>query len=84
MNYSDWVTLAGLYDRWHRRDEVIESYTILTTAPNALMESIHNRMPVILAPSDEDDWLDPATSIDTARAMCMACPSEWLATTPVA
>ena len=42
------VTLAGLYDYWHRGDEAIESYTILTTAPNAIMEPIHNRMPVIL------------------------------------
>ena len=38
---GDLVTLAGLYDRWHHDGEVIESYTILTTAPNALMETIH-------------------------------------------
>jgi putative SOS response-associated peptidase YedK len=77
---GDLVTLAGLYDRWHRGDDVLETYTILTTAPNALMETIHNRVPVILGPGDEDEWLDPTTSIDTARAMCMPCPSEWLLT----
>jgi putative SOS response-associated peptidase YedK len=54
---GDLVTLAGLYDRWHHDDEVIESYTILTTGPNTLMESIHSRMPVILGESDEDEWL---------------------------
>ncbi|MEN8444857.1 MAG: SOS response-associated peptidase family protein, partial [Cyanobacteria bacterium J06555_13] len=37
----------------------IESCTILTTEPNGLMQSIHNRMPVILHPADYDLWLDP-------------------------
>ena len=77
------VTLAGLYDRWHRNDDVLETYTILTTSPNTLMETIHNRMPVILSAGDEDEWLDPATSVDTARAMCMPCPSEWLNAVPM-
>ena len=68
---SDLVTLAGLYDRWHRSDDVLETYTILTTAPNTLIETIYNRMPVVLRQSDEGEWLDPVTSIDTARAMCI-------------
>jgi putative SOS response-associated peptidase YedK len=46
------------------------------------METIHNRMPVILGEGDEDEWIDPETSVDTARAMCMACPSEWLRVAP--
>ena len=79
---GDLLTLAGLHDYWRRGDEVLETYTILTTSPNALMETIHNRMPVILGQSDEDEWLDPATSVDTARAMCMPCPSEWLTALP--
>ena len=36
-----------------------EGYVIITTTPNSLMEKIHNRMPVILKKSDEDDWLNP-------------------------
>ena len=43
---------------------------------------LHNRMPVVLGQGDENEWLDPATSIDTARAMCMPCPSEWLTVVP--
>ena len=82
---GDLVTLAGLYDYWHHGDDAIESYTILTTSPNSRIEPIHNRMPVILGAADEDAWLDPTTSVDSARAMCMPCPSEWLTTaaTPV-
>jgi putative SOS response-associated peptidase YedK len=79
---GDLVTLAGLYDRWHRGDDVIESYVILTTAPNELMADIHSRMPVILGKDEEDEWLDPATIVDTARAMCMPCPSDWLVALP--
>jgi len=78
------LTLAGLHDYWRHGDAVIESYTILTAAPHAIMELIHNRMPVILGKSDEDEWLDPATSIDTAARHVHACPSEWLAVTPTA
>ncbi len=54
---------AGLYDRWHDPNgEIVQSYTILTTEPNALMRGIHNRMPVILDREDEDLWLDPDIS----------------------
>ena len=76
------LTLAGLHDYWRRGDDVLETFTILTTVPNVIMEPIHNRMPVILAEADEGEWLDPATSVDTARAMCMPCPSEWLTVAP--
>lgn len=50
------IGFAGLYDVWN--DEVL-SCTILTTTPNALMATIHDRMPVILAPDGHDRWLDP-------------------------
>ena len=33
--------------------------TIITTEPNVLMESIHDRMPVILSPEDYELWLEP-------------------------
>ena len=79
---GDLITLAGLYDYWRRGDDVLETFTILTTAPNAMMEPIHNRMPVILGEGDEDEWLDATASVDTARAMCMPCPSEWLTVGP--
>ena len=38
----------------------LETYTILTTDPNELMEPIHNRMPVILARKDYERWMAPA------------------------
>lgn len=51
---------AGLYDLWRDPDgQTVQSYTIITTEPNDLMSTIHNRMPVILRREDEDEWLDP-------------------------
>ena len=51
---------AGLYDHWEgEAGEVIDSCTILTTAPNEFMERLHNRMPVILEAEDFSAYLDP-------------------------
>jgi putative SOS response-associated peptidase YedK len=50
---------AGLWDRWKDPNgNPIESCTILTTEANALLQDIHDRMPVILKPDDYDLWLD--------------------------
>jgi putative SOS response-associated peptidase YedK len=49
---------AGLWDRW--KDPAggeLESYTIITTTPNELTATVHDRMPVILCPQDYDLWL---------------------------
>ena len=52
--------LAGLYSDWRSPEgETLRTCTIITTAPNALLEPIHNRMPVIVARQDRDLWLDP-------------------------
>jgi len=53
--------IAGLWDHWESPDgSSIKSCTIITTTPNELMESIHDRMPVILHPRDYAKWLNPA------------------------
>ncbi len=53
--------LAGLWEVWKSSDkkETIKSCTILTTEPNALMNDIHDRMPVILPPKAWEVWLSP-------------------------
>jgi putative SOS response-associated peptidase YedK len=51
---------AGLWERW--KDPAgtwVKSCTILTTTPNAVTASIHDRMPVVLNPDAYDLWLDP-------------------------
>lgn len=53
--------LAGLREHWKRpdTDEIVESYTIITTAANDFMAPIHDRMPVLLSDADIEIWLDP-------------------------
>ena len=48
---------AGLWDLWQSQDQSIESCAIITTAANAGMLTVHDRMPVILAEQDYDTWL---------------------------
>jgi len=50
---------AGLWDRWDKGEEPLQTFTIITTDNNELIRPIHNRMPVILHQKDEAVWLDP-------------------------
>jgi putative SOS response-associated peptidase YedK len=70
--------LAGLWDVWRKPDgKRVESFTIITTEPNELVRPVHNRMPVILRPEDEEQWLDPArTSFTKAKSMLKPYPEE--------
>lgn len=43
-------SFAGLWDIWKQGVQEIHSCTIITTQPNELMKSIHQRMPVIFEP----------------------------------
>ena len=63
--------IAGLWDVWHKPDgKRVESFTIITTEPNELVRPVHNRMPVILRPENEELWLDASrTSFDKARSL---------------
>jgi putative SOS response-associated peptidase YedK len=50
--------MAGLYDTWLSPEgRKISTYTIITTEANRLIAPIHDRMPVILRPEDEELWL---------------------------
>ncbi|MCH7594904.1 MAG: SOS response-associated peptidase family protein, partial [Chloroflexi bacterium] len=64
-----------LFATWQNREtgEVIRSCAIITTGPNALMEPIHDRMPVILDAEAEALWLDPATD-DPVRLVSLLRP----------
>ncbi len=51
--------LAGLWEAWLGADgSEIETMAILTTAANAEMRHLHDRMPLILDARDFDRWLD--------------------------
>lgn len=50
--------LAGIWEHWRSPEgEELETFSILTTSANSLIQPLHDRMPVILQPSDYDLWL---------------------------
>jgi len=57
---ADQLAAAGLWECWPGKDgaEPVESFTIITTAANAIMAPVHDRMPVILPENAIDSWLD--------------------------
>lgn len=52
------VAFAGLWETWGGNGEELRTVTILTTEPNNIVEKIHDRMPVMLEPEEESDWLN--------------------------
>jgi putative SOS response-associated peptidase YedK len=72
------LVFAGLWERWEKGPEPVESCTILTTDANELMHGLHTRMPVILAPSDFDRWL-----LEGDRELLRPCPEGVLKAFPV-
>ena len=57
---EDLLAFAGLWERWQRGQQVIESCTIITTNASESLASIHHRMPVILPEDTYGLWLDPS------------------------
>ena len=67
---------AGLYDSWKDPDtgESHQTFSIITTAANPLMEKIHNtkrRMPVILPAEKERDWINGDISIHKTKELLL-------------
>jgi putative SOS response-associated peptidase YedK len=79
------MLLAALWDRWQRGDAApIESFTILTTPANALLEGLHDRMPAIIDRADLARWLDRGNrDVAAAAALLEPFPAERLREYPV-
>lgn len=72
--------IAGLWDT--ARDAAgreVQAFTIVTTAANALISPVHDRMPALLAPEAEAAWLDPVgRSPADLLPLLQPCPADWL------
>lgn len=57
----DLFSFAGVWEAYKdSENNIIKTYSIITTEPNKEMSSIHDRMPVILHQEDEASWLEPS------------------------
>ncbi len=76
--------LAALWEQWKAPETgaVLHTFSIVTCAPNELMRGIHNnpkiegpRMPLILAPGEEEQWLlSVHTEADEAVVQALVRP----------
>ena len=89
------MAFVGLWERWRVREgikpprslaelapgETLETCTILTTAANETVASVHERMPVILPPESFDAWLGGgAVELGTcpAHEMVVQAAGDWV------
>jgi len=72
--------LAGLYDVWTGPGgHGLTTCTIITCRPNGVLAPIHDRMPVILLPEDEEGWLNPdMTEVGEITSYLRPYPAELL------
>ena len=80
---SGLIGFAGIWDRWDKGEQPIESFAIATVPPNQSIAPMHDRMPVILGPAQYAAWLDPATPTDQLHAMLQPAAEDLLDYYPV-
>lgn len=77
---------AGLYETWcdpSGGGNELATCSIITTQPNELIAPIHNRMPVILLPEDEEHWLDPdMTEPEEIVSLLQPYPAQLMMASP--
>lgn len=68
------LCVAGVWESWQAKGttpdgEHLQTFTMLTTAPNDVMRPLHDRMPVILPPECWPAWLDPRSERSALEAL---------------
>ena len=76
------ISLGAVFDRWSTTGgDDVYSFSIITTKANRLMSEIHNskkRMPVIINPNEEDDWLYLGTPASRLKELMKSYPDNIL------
>jgi putative SOS response-associated peptidase YedK len=74
---------AGIWDKWQSGGRSITSCAIITTAPNELLATIHDRMPVILNTESQDRWLRRDINPTQLKDLLAPFPASEMKTFPV-
>ena len=79
---------GGIWEKFTDRDsgEIFNTYAIITTQANELMELVHNtkkRMPLIIEPEKAMKWLDPILSDEEIKSYFQPFDADKLKATPI-
>jgi putative SOS response-associated peptidase YedK len=80
------MVMAGLWDQWtdKKTGERVKSCTIITCPANAVIGTLHDRMPVILAEEDWAKWLGEVSATnDELKALLVPFKDDALTMWPV-
>jgi putative SOS response-associated peptidase YedK len=78
------LAFAGIWDRWtDASGQPRHAFAILTTEANPDVAPIHGRMPVIVAPSERNAWLDRSLDGSAALDALRPLPEGALVARPV-
>jgi putative SOS response-associated peptidase YedK len=78
------LSFAGLWSQWKQPDGVaLRTFAILTTDANEIVAPIHNRMPCILHPEEEAEWMDDATKPARCKELLRPYPADRTSAYPV-
>jgi putative SOS response-associated peptidase YedK len=76
--------LAGITELWNGPDGGVRTVSLITTTPNELMRTIHDRMPVIIPVEDYGSWMDPTIqNVGDLARFIRSYPSEQMRAHPV-
>ena len=71
--------IAGIWETWKDPEgETVYSFSLITQEPNEMMAEIHNRMPAILLPEQEQLWLDDSIPPKEAVEIIQPVPNDML------
>jgi putative SOS response-associated peptidase YedK len=75
---------AGIWERWEREGQILESCAIIVTQANELMKQIHDRMPVILSQDYYEAWMNPKESnLHRLKSLLVPYPSDRIRAYPI-
>lgn len=88
MEGQEIFSLACVYDSWvdNTTGELRETFSILTTEANPLMQKIHNvkkKMPLILAFEDEAKWINPKLPVSEIKTLIKPYSADNLLAVPI-
>jgi putative SOS response-associated peptidase YedK len=81
---QDIFCIAGLWESWKSPEGIkIHSFTLITMPPNKKVAHLHNRMPAMLLPEQEEIWLSDDIPTEDLINMIVPFPDSMISIYPV-